>query len=151
MKMKICFDNIFISFNNVPRNGIPNLEGIHSHNTILASDTSCIWGSPKPPSVTIIHKKDSQSLWNAIILMVKIYNREKKQIKISQIQRCIGQNPGGVQTYGFQLSFLSGVIESVNFYQLQCDDTHEIFQPERPTEPQCPDFLLGLITYCPYA
>lgn len=64
------------------------------------------------PKATLSYNNSPEGLTeftDAIILMVTIYNGEKKQIKISQVKRCIGQSPGGVQTYGFQLSSLSGI------------------------------------------
>lgn len=60
-------------------------------------ETNCKFREfPKPPSVLIIHWKDSQNLLKAVIILVMDYYRERIQIKINRGKKDLGQNPGKV-------------------------------------------------------
>lgn len=67
---------------------------------VLTSNTKCKFRCfPKLPSDLTIHWKVSQSLLKDVILIAKIYYREKIQIQVSQNKRFINHGLGGF-SYG---------------------------------------------------
>lgn len=98
---------------------ITKLEGMVSM-TFLTSDTHCKFrGLPKPPSVLIIHSKDSQNWLKAVIVMVIVYYWERIHMKMSQTKRHIGKSLEGFQNT--KLPLPSG---HITFPSPGCDNTH---------------------------
>ena len=90
-----------------------------SHKTSLDSDTSYNFGRgwfPKPLSGSIIHQKHSQNSWEAVLLTVTDYHRERIQTEISQGKRHTGQTLEGPK----ESEFLPMELEGVNLPCSQC-------------------------------
>lgn len=122
------------------------------HKIILTSDTNCKFEEiPEPPPGWIICQ-DSQSHWKSLIFIVMISYSWRIWIKISQVNKHIGQGPGEATNAELPVVLFPWSEDSVTLPASMCDNMQSFASQKSSSKPWCPEFLLGFagISDCPH-